>query len=277
MEEQLRFCEVMVTPELAQKYLEKNIGNRQIKLAQVNKLVDAINRGEWMLNPQDAITISKSGRLLNGQHRLTAIIKSGIPCPCLVCSGVDDNLQLVMDQGSPRTAADTLGINTVRHATRVSAGIRKYIYLCKTNGVACDLDSRTPIASNRQIYDVYYSAPDFWNKLTTWALRLDAKDKGRLALVPAGEVIGFSAYLIKKLDHPEDRVFYFFDQLNTTKQSPNRSIELLRTRLIHNAISQTKMTRTIKTAMLAKAWNCYYTGQAPKILRIQDKEEVCFI
>lgn len=100
----------LVTPELAQKYLQKNSINRPIRESRVGVLCNEILMGNWKTTHQ-GIAISKSGILLDGQHRLSAIVKAGIPVEILVFSELDEKTFSVIDKGIARTHADTIGIN----------------------------------------------------------------------------------------------------------------------------------------------------------------------
>ena len=59
---------IVVSPALAKKWLDKNTVNRRVYPSVVTGLVEAIERGEWICSHQ-GIAFSKSGRLLDGQHR----------------------------------------------------------------------------------------------------------------------------------------------------------------------------------------------------------------
>lgn len=102
---------VHVTPELAAQILkDHNHSNRKIKPGVVNKYARLMTNGDWKVTPE-TICVSVTGRLLQGQHRLLAIIKSGASCNFLFATGFADDVFDVLDRGAGRTAADSLGIN----------------------------------------------------------------------------------------------------------------------------------------------------------------------
>jgi hypothetical protein len=78
-----------ITPERARDYLTANRGNRAITPAHVAGLARDIRNGEWMFNAQP-ICFSASGRLLNGQHRLSAVIEAGQPIEVMVMRGLPE-------------------------------------------------------------------------------------------------------------------------------------------------------------------------------------------
>ena len=75
-----------ITPQLAKDILANNNLNRNINATIVGHYADAISRGQWELNGE-AIKIAHDGRLLDGQHRLMAVIKSDTPITTLVIRG----------------------------------------------------------------------------------------------------------------------------------------------------------------------------------------------
>lgn len=95
----------LITPEIAAAYLEMNVGNRPARIKAVQGLAQAIKRGEWLLTPQ-GISFSTEGRLLDGQHRLMAVVESGVSVEMLVYTNVDPEAFMVMDRGTARTISD---------------------------------------------------------------------------------------------------------------------------------------------------------------------------
>lgn len=65
-----------ITPATAELYLSMNGRNRKILAAHVEAIARDIRAGNWMMNAQP-ICFSRDGRLLNGQHRLSAVLKAG--------------------------------------------------------------------------------------------------------------------------------------------------------------------------------------------------------
>ena len=69
----------LITPELAEQYLKRNSScNKTLDEDTVNALVRKINSGKWDPNG-DAIYFGHGDILDNGQHRMHAIVRSGIP------------------------------------------------------------------------------------------------------------------------------------------------------------------------------------------------------
>lgn len=98
-----------ITPSYASILLTKNEGNRPIKKSVRSKYAATMAAGNWKLSP-DGIIISKAGNLLQGQHRLSAVVMSGKTIPFFVCRNVEDGVFSVLDRGATRSVADALRI-----------------------------------------------------------------------------------------------------------------------------------------------------------------------
>ena len=110
MRQQMQVRQIMMTPEHAEMILAKNYGNRLFRSNWANELAKMIENGEWNLTHQ-AIAIAANGRLLDGQHRLTAIVKAQQPVPVLLAENCDPASFISIDKGIKRSTADSLGIH----------------------------------------------------------------------------------------------------------------------------------------------------------------------
>lgn len=70
-------CELVdITPEIARSYLNHNGHNRPIRKFWVRELALRMKEGSFETR-RDGLLIDENGNLLNGQHRLSAVIESG--------------------------------------------------------------------------------------------------------------------------------------------------------------------------------------------------------
>jgi hypothetical protein len=100
----------VITPEVARVWLTRNIGNRPVAPSQVQRLEDAIRAGKWRMTG-DPIRFSKTGKLIDGQHRLHAIVNAGEAVSCLVLRDLDDDIFDVIDSGRTRSKSDLMYIS----------------------------------------------------------------------------------------------------------------------------------------------------------------------
>ncbi|WP_431490939.1 hypothetical protein [Paraburkholderia fungorum] len=116
---------VSMNPVLAQQLLDRNADNRPVRWNGALRCVEAYARamvqGEWVINGE-SIIISSDGFLNDGQHRLHAVIVSGVVVPMQLTFGVERETRRTVDQGAARTPGNVLAMlgeknhNTLAHA-----------------------------------------------------------------------------------------------------------------------------------------------------------------
>lgn len=101
-----------ITPRIAYEMLAVNTNNRPVRGWWVAQLAEAIKRGEWKITHQ-GIAFNSDGVLIDGQHRLHAVVLADIAVEMLVTTDIDpkSNAHEVMDQGVGRTVSDALSID----------------------------------------------------------------------------------------------------------------------------------------------------------------------
>ena len=125
----MKFEVIEVTPELANKWLELNVNNRRIRAFQVKAFAEAMKRGEWAVTHQP-IAINGT-RLLDGQHRLMALVQSGLPnIKMSVAFDADSNTFDTIDIGLKRAHADVYRedlhvMHPISYISRLLNGMRQ--------------------------------------------------------------------------------------------------------------------------------------------------------
>lgn len=111
-----------VTPELAREFIVCGGVNRPTKEQHAHSLSRAMRRG-WFKQTGDTIKIDRAGRVIDGQHRLLAIVHSGVTQMLLVVWGLETDIEHLIDNNLPRTLTDRLVLRGVQDATRKAAWI----------------------------------------------------------------------------------------------------------------------------------------------------------
>jgi hypothetical protein len=114
---------VTVTPQKAGEYLERNTANRPVSARTVREFAQAMRRGEWRVTHQ-GIAFDTTGALVDGQHRLAAIVEAGLPVEVTVFTEVPEGAFDVLDTGKRRNAADVLAIEGEKSAVMLAAMVR---------------------------------------------------------------------------------------------------------------------------------------------------------
>jgi len=101
----------VITPEKAESYLQVTHPNqRPINAGRVRMYANEMTNGSWEIVP-DSIAFDENGYLVNGRHRLEAVLKADATITAFVASGLPANSFPVMDQGQKRNAKQIVRAN----------------------------------------------------------------------------------------------------------------------------------------------------------------------
>ncbi len=148
----MRIEKVKITPEIAGKWLGAK--NRPLRVGVVAKYKEDILNGNWKLTHQ-SIAIDSQLNVIDGQHRLRAIIMAGIPVDMLVTFDADPETFDVLDSGAGRTASDALSIDGM--TARTSKIVAQLIPLIVNYGA-------TRIINSSHMGKKYGSATPFYRE-----------------------------------------------------------------------------------------------------------------
>jgi hypothetical protein len=95
----------IITPAVAAEYLDQNTDNRHLRSRAVDMYTRNMLAGEWKVTGE-TIKFDRNGRLIDGQHRLAAIIRAEKQQPCLVVRGLEPEVQGVIDTNLHRIDAE---------------------------------------------------------------------------------------------------------------------------------------------------------------------------
>jgi hypothetical protein len=129
----MRLETILLTPDLAEMFLKNNSANRKLRVTHVDMFVRELQAGTFRTTHQ-GVAISKSGKLLDGQHRLSAIVKAGIPATMVVAwdCDVETAIDWPVDFGPAPTPksfseAHPRPLLRMRHPERLSPHTRRQI------------------------------------------------------------------------------------------------------------------------------------------------------
>lgn len=103
----MEITQELITPSKAKYLLTKNLSNRKLAPQHVAFLSRQMKLGEWSENGE-SIKFDVDGVLLDGQHRLLAIVQSNTSQNMLVVNNINSETFGTIDTGRPRSAADVL-------------------------------------------------------------------------------------------------------------------------------------------------------------------------
>lgn len=248
---------VYVTPDMASTWLARNLNNRPVSEAHVQVLTGRMRRNEWKLNGE-AIKFTPDGYLLDGQHRLHAISRSGVTVPLLVVEGVYRETFDTMDQGKSRSAADVLAVKGEANASHLATACRLAMLIMDNPAAPNFSQSFSPIQIEKFI-KVY---PEIRSGLKVAQFLRKISEPGTVIAMH---------FLFWQKDR--EKAALFFQRLyDGAGLSVGHPILTLRDRLISNKASQAKLSRQVLVAYYIKAWNAFRLGKDMKITRLASDE-----
>lgn len=253
---------ISVSPEMAEKWLGKNVRNRHISQMIVARYARSMRNHEWLLTGE-AVKFGVNGDLLDGQHRLLAIIDSGVTVRLCVIRGLAAGCQDVLDTGKGRKAADQLSIHGHANAPTLAAAA-KLLILWESGRFYVDTHEKS--VSHREILDFVEG-----NHLLALACaRASTISKGSDLRV---SVAGAALYELLKVDEPD--AVDFFDRLTDGAELPVSSpILALRSRLRSLRDDKTKASPEALMSLVFRTWNAYRDGRRLASLKIYNKGEL---
>lgn len=257
------FRMVTVTPKIAQEWLLKNEGNRRLSANYVNTLADAIMRGEWTINGE-TIKFASTGTLIDGQHRLSAVIKSGLPIDVYVVTGLDMGSRDTVDTCRARSNADVLALHGEKNASKIAAAIR-FVYMFE-NGIPLGHGARL---TRVQCLNEVRRHPGLHDSLRP-AEAVRASEVN-LACAPGAA----AHYIFSSIDAQSASEFFSGLASGAGLSEGDPILALRRAIILTRGKIQSRsnaMRGEQALAMLAKAWSAKLAGKSMKLLRLGETD-----
>jgi len=247
---------VIVTPSLAVEYLSNQIKNRPLSALRVDKYAKDITNDRWMVTHQ-GLAFDYDGRLIDGQHRLNAIIKANKPVKMIASFNVDPSTFIVFDTGGNRKPSDIIALEG--YASRVARMASASIVYCINYELGFAPSKGLPKSiGNANVAVINY----FKNNIGIMAsAEYIAGYPRRDTLVP-DSVSCFIHYQIqKKYSERNDIANDFIRQLLTGDNLPAESvIAELRRQLMASRMGNHKLMLSIIVARTIIAFNYWNSG-----------------
>lgn len=246
---------VDVGPDLAEEWLGLNVNNRNTKKGNLSKITRAMELDEFRF-VGDPIRFDVKGQLIDGQHRLIGIRRSGTSQTLLVMRGFHEEAQLYVDQGSVRLAGDQIKIARVsERSTNDWASIARLAIRWDAE----DLTTNILVPSNPEIIAFCNEHLDEMGRAVIAARGQYTRVKGRVPV--AGATHFFAERIDAKL------CAEFFRKLATGADLPvGDPVFALRDALLKRK-SRDRMTALEELALYVAAWNAKRAGRVVQRLQ----------
>lgn len=252
----------LISPEKAAEYLKNNANNRPLGMGVVRNYAHQMKNGEWLPDVIDAIAFDTKGRLRNGQHRLQAVIMSGVTVPFLVQRNVPDVYFDYVDTGKVRKVSDILGIpdpTVAAPGARVIAAIKAGA-TSLSSAARGRIDGAHTELSNRAIKQEVEENADFYVEMTGVVRRVYKQTR----LVSKRSLM-IVACLVSFCDRGE-KLDDFIKEFATNDEG-SKTVIRLQKYLFQQKAGDSATTRDNDVRVLLYAYECYRTGKELKQFR----------
>lgn len=250
-----------ITPEMATEWLKRNKSNRHLSERHINLYEDQMRAGKWMLTGSP-IMFDDKNNLLDGQHRLNAVVRFGKPVEFLVCEGLSPDTFKVIDTGKNRSAGDVLSVKGITNPTRTAAIAISIIlfrngYFSQNSGEG----RRKSYATNSDVLKFVQDQSGF-DEIVQYASEIVRNFR----FVPLSTIGCLYFILSKKNQTKADQFFEKYAKgIDLSEQS---SVRVLRDRLIRDSQNKTKLSGRDKMALIIMAWNNFLTNKKTQQLKL---------
>ena len=241
---------VTITPKIANQLLLRNTHNRPVRTAAIEQYAADMRKGDWQVNGE-AIKISVDGHVLDGQHRLYAVLEADASMTTLLITGLPQKAQETMDQGRARTFGDVLKLRGEHDYFNLAAAVR-IVCIYEQHGIP--IQPRGTVApSVQQLSRTLERNPEIRESVKLGSSL-------RRSWLSASVIAGLH-FLFSIADHAdaEDFIKRVCTGENLAVDDPRY---VLRERLIREDREATGLHVKVKTAFVVRAWNAYRSGEA---------------
>jgi hypothetical protein len=252
-----------ITPKKAQEYLKLNTRNRPLRHTHVARLAQDIRNGHFVFNGDPIRFAGNNGSevLLDGQHRLSAVVMADRPIESIVIRDLDEAAFDTIDRGSSRTLGDILSRKGEKYYTHLATAARVVWRLefgewdRKEYFTPSELD-RTLDAYPQLRPSMEFVANNYFNN--------------PMKIISPGAAAALHALCYPTHPRLADK---FWERVLTGEDVQRGTPEALLSKRLHeNVNNTTKLRQQQIVAMAIKAWNSISTKEPIKVLRFNTGE-----
>lgn len=267
---------IELTPESAGELIGRNTENRKVNVNNLKSLVIQMRNGLWKENGE-SIIVDWNGIVKNGQHRLMAVIETGISYQAVLVTNVNPDSFETIDTGKTRSLVDLFYINAIPDYSKI-ATLSKAVFYYDRNRLSYDQSKSTMtigagtnasvlFSSFKEIYSFFLKNRKYLCEVKKESARIYKKQP---IMVVHESVIGLFIHIIKggvnkKSSQIED---FIAEVVGVTASTDSPGNFLYRKLLRVRQDKDVKLSSAWIHAVLIKAWNDTQEGVKIKSYRI---------
>lgn len=241
-----------ITPRKAEEYLKANTDNfrKTIDRARVAVYAKDMANGKWE-NNGETIKFNGKGVLMDGQHRLKAIVRSQTTITCAVARGVRSTV-LNIDRGKPRSIGQYLTHQGYKNTTTLAAASR---YIMRYQAGAWAIQT-SPRFSDTEIVTFVEE------NIERIQMAISAANKAK-GYVPTSQLSAILFVACEGADPMDTDIGQYFITRLVSGVGLTETDALLHLRnILSNKNTTTSLSTEARRMILTKAWNMTVKGEA---------------
>lgn len=260
-----------ITPAIAKAILEtRNECNRPISRNSVVAFAKQMKNGEWKLLT-DAIAFDVDGNLINGQHRILAVVMSETTQRFHVFENQPKDNFSAYDTGKNRTAGDILSISGISTSASECKSLSSMIKTIlnyeglpnstntgsknKLTVIASNANSKVTGITNEIVLNYAKSNLPTLKASRDFAASLDLPGKLRVA------DIGGLHYLMSKVDPNKTSSFFTALSSGANLAADSPILHLNKALRYSDSLEKSSYKTAYKLALIVKAWKMHRDGK----------------
>lgn len=243
-----------ITPAIAEQWLATQVVNRHTSGPIISRFSGAMQRGEWVMNGE-SIKFDADGHLVDGQHRLRAVIHSGVPMTTLVATGLSPQARETVDIGHSRAVSDILAMRGERWSTVLAAALRQMMLFRASGSFGFGGNQSSP----QQLIALLDAEP----ALRDWLHPADRIQ--RKLRIPRGMLVAI-LYTLSRIDPKLIEVFTSGLEHGEGLSAGN-PILTAREMFLLDVSAPVRMGERRRAEILIRAWNALRRGEELRYIR----------
>ena len=257
----MTILEITITPQIAEKMLsvkDENFRNRPLNKNIVEMYAEDMKNGKWMANNGETIKLlEKTEAVGDGQHRLRAIIESGVTLKLPVAYNVPPAAIKTVDIGMKRPLSHALTIVSPNVDKAIAPIVTEH-WAYSHNKLAVGASSTSHKRKRSDELELFIKNEQAYNEALQFARKIN-KESGNGMTVT--EIAGLYMYLTVEKGHDKELVKDFFHNLANSE----RNGETIFSRTLNELIARKKTKGMERKKLLMACWNAMMQGRRTKL------------
>lgn len=255
---------LFVIPALAKFFMKFNTNNRNIKWGLVDRISFDLMGGSYVNECPSMIIVGEDGVLMDSQHRLEGIIRSGVGMWLIVVTNCHPSALIAIDNGLKRTLADAAHLHGIGRS-HIAAALCGMIWRSEHG---CIMSTQTRNISSTVCIETYEKYPQIQESIDYVIKNPWIRTKFTATFA------AYARMLTQAMDPAHSDLFFErMRGVGVGEADPELALSTYCSNRRKLGTHTWRDTQVMLIA-LAKTWNAYYTGKVIAQVKIGANEEL---